>query len=363
MADLVTLSGALGVQTMTEVVRTYDTSATDRMGQDLFKKGRKIPTNGEFAAYDEIQSSRKLAPFVAHGSPAPLRPNQTLVPRVVPLIPVRHARTIPWTRLFLDRAGGEMTDNARAVIADTLQDMTLEAVKSREFAAWRALHGSISIDPAQAGQANGPAKGTDVKVAIAYAVNTLAKSASWATSSTLILSDEIPKIQAAALAASGVPIEQMYFNDLVYRNFLKNDEITAYGKNERWAESFLRADVTKPEVLNGVRVADVVARCNAYGYQDDTAANVKWIDNTKVICLPGDGMLPRVLGWAQGKVATPEDLWGPGNAVGIGVSIPSNGLVAYSERVSNPVGVNIYVADFFCPIVLFPKAVTLFTSE
>jgi hypothetical protein len=350
------LGAIFGPRTLTNYVRTFDSSQTDRMFTTLFQQnGRKLAPDGRKVTWNQQKSSRGLAPIVGLNSPAPKTKNVNFKEQIADLILVKEQRFIPWDKLFLDPSpGSALKPNAQDTLNTTLDDMTLEVGKTREYACSRAVHsGGIVVDATKV-------PGSDIVDTYDYGVGTLTATASWATAGTAILSSELPLVQADRVAACGMPMGQALINDKVYKNILANTEIQSFGKNERWAENFLRANVTDPAVLKGIAIADIMFRANAYGYKPTpTTAYTRWIDDDTVIFLPDSAMLPQVLGYSEQVYPVPMNTWGPAGDVGFDLK---PGIVAWCKYSDDPAGVEVFVCLYFLPVVMFGEAVLAFDT-
>lgn len=353
------MSTALGTlfspRTLTNYIRTFDTSQTDRMHTDLFmKNGRKLTPDGRKVHWDQQKMSRGLSPIVGLNSPAPKTKAVNFKEQESDLILTKQQRFIPWDKLFLDRPLGSLKPSAREVVTTQLDDMALEIGKTREWACSKAVQqGGIVISAA-----NVP--GSDYEDTYDYGVRTLAAAAAWTNAATLILSSEIPAIQADQVEDCGMPVGMALINDKTYADILKNTEIQSFGKNERWAENFLRANVVDPVVLRGIAIADIMFRANAYGYKPTPAgAYTRWIPDETVICLPDPGMLPQVLGYSEQAYPVPRNYYGPSGEAGFDLK---PGIVAWAKYSDDPAGMEVFAALYFLPVVMFGEAVLDFDT-
>lgn len=348
-----TVEATFGVRTLTEVIRTFNTSKYDNFFTTLFQQGKKFRPDGRMAEWDELQSSRALAPVTLPTSPSPITNPQTKANRGSAMILAREARLITWDRLFLDRHMGELKDNAGAVIRDELEDMSIELQKTVEYACANVLTTAGLVVNAT----NIP--GSDATFTLTFTPNTYTFTNDWATVGTGIISQEMPAVQANVISASGLPARRAILNDVTSQYLLQNTEVQKFLANQQWAVNFLRSDVSAfgEDPLRGVRAADVTWAVNAYGYQNVGGTFTRYTPSNKVIFLPDD--LTQVLGFAEGRVAAPESIFSPAPDVGINGDL--RGLVAYAVRSDDPVGVKLIAVRHFLPILMFPKAVTFAT--
>lgn len=350
---VVTVEGTFGVRTLTTYIRTLDTTAQDNFFQSLFKKGQKLITEGRKAFWDEQRMSRNMAPVIGLTSPAPKSAVTTRQERDSAMMLVKVSRDLAWDRLFFDRAPGSLRPNARMVIEGELADMRLELGKTKEYACCQALQtGGLIVNAT-----NIP--GSDQSFTLDYTVNTYTKTNSWNNAATQIWSQEIPLLLANTVSASAIPAKQLIVNDVTARGVLANTELQKFGATANLAKEFLGQSAVpslgSAGLLDSVKVGGLDMWIDAYGY-DNGSGFTKWVPDNYGIALPADPLLPQVLGWASGKHPVPKNLWGPAGDIGFDMMGP--GPVAWAKSIDEPMMVQLFLAEYFLPVVMFPEAAT-----
>lgn len=348
MPDLATLEDIAGQATLTTVIQTYATDDQDAQFGKLFAQGQTLPQRpGTKATWDEIKASRGLAPVTGLMSPTPARPALGRNERITDMYRIAEEREIPWNKLFVDRAYGDIHDNARSVVRFELADMYREIRKTQEVARARSLQGSFV-----ASAANIP--GSDYPFTITFPVTTLNKVASWANAATAIISGELPAVQAKAATVTGRPIARAVISDKTYGYILGNEEVTSYAKNTRDLQlAFLQAKTNGKPFLDGIDIGGLMWNVNANGYVPDGGAFTKWQPDDRAIFLPED--LSDILATAEGRQALP--VTGVVGRVDGDFPELEYGWIAHAEWLSNPVRLKITVSWFGLYLVLFPQAV------
>lgn len=346
--SLATMDDIVGQATLTTAIQTYATDDQDAQFGSIFAEGRTLPQKpGTIARWDEIKASRGLAPVTGLMTPTPARPALGRFERQIEMYRVAETRTIPWTKLFSDRAHGEIGDNARVVVMDELADMYREIRKTQELARARSLQGSFVASTATI-------PGTDYPHTVTFAVTTLNKVASWANAATPIISSELPAVQAKAASTTGRPIARGIINDATYGYILGNTEVASYGKNTRDLQlAWLEARTNGKEMLNGIQLGGLMWDVNANGYIPDAGAFTKWQPADRAIFLPED--LSDVLATAEGRQALPVS-----NIIGrVDGDYPQleYGFIAYAKWLDNPVQLEITVSWYGVYLLTFPQAV------
>ena len=299
--SLLTMDDIAGQATLTTRIQTLATEDTDAKFGALWGEGmteKQVP--GEEAKWDEIRASRGLAPITGLMSPIGSRPVLGRFPRSANMFKIAETRKIPWNKLFIDRAHGELKDNARATIDFELKDMAREMNKTKELARSKALTGSFVV-------AAGTPPGSDLPFTLTFNVTALTKNASWAVAATPIVSDEIPRFQDTMIAATGRAMTRGIINNISAKYLLGNTEVQNFARAEAdAARRMLESDTTARQFLPGIRVGGIAWDINAYGYKATPAAGLtKWVADSKAILLPED--LSDVLMTCVGRQAVPNE--------------------------------------------------------
>jgi hypothetical protein len=140
-----TLESTFGIKTLSGLVKTFADEPGQKLFTDLFEKsGKRIEPDGRIVEWDEVTMARALAPVVGESSPFPDATSTQIIARQAPMFDIKLKVDIPASRLFSDRAAGELKDNASSVIANEVQSLTKRVMLTREYAACKALEGSFA---------------------------------------------------------------------------------------------------------------------------------------------------------------------------------------------------------------------------
>ncbi len=350
-----TYDAAFGVETLSTMIKTFDTQAYDKFFSDLFRKSQITPL-GESVTWDEVRMDRDLAPVVGPDSPAPRVKNLDRTRRQEYLANIKLYTDISGRKLYKERAPGSLLPNAEEVIANEIQNMRLKIQKTINYIAVNLLLGALDIN-----DVNIP--GTEMTIpTIKPGVATYTKTLSWADKATPILSGELEEFVSGKqgyVATAGRFPGLALINNTVEGYLISNTEVQEWLKYN-YGGSVGFSNPASPEVLSGMAIGGLKWQKNVHGYVPQ-GKNVftKFMPDGTVILLPPEEELAEILAMAEGYGIVPRNAFGSENANGLVELAPSPGFYAYATALENPAGVRLYVGWLGLPIIKFPKAVNV----
>lgn len=349
-----TLESTFGIKTLSGLVKTFADEPGQKLFTDLFEKsGKRIEPDGRIVEWDEVTMARALAPVVGESAPFPDATSTQIVARQAPMFDIKLKVDIPASRLFSDRAAGELKDNAASVIANEVQSLTKRVMLTREYAACKALEGSF---------ATSGVAGSSITFTLSQTTNTLTEAASWSTEATKILSSEIPLIVADVIATAGMVPGIAIITDLEEKKLLANDEIRSWAQ-QQFGASALYNNSASEKVLDGLSLGGVQWYKSVGGFVPEGGSFTRFMTAGRQYWLPAQNMLGEVLGMAEGFGYVPTGrIGGINEAAGLVAKAPTRGFYAYAEGLSNPAGVRLYVGWKGLFFLAFPSAVEVLTT-
>lgn len=347
-----TLEQLFGVRHLTGLVRTFFDDSRDKFFTDLFKKGKQMMPESEFAEWDEVQAHRHLAPFTGHDNPFPRTRELDRINRYSSMAHIKLYKEIPGRRLFMDRMPGELKPNARAWVMEELKDLQMQVQKSIEYLCVNALLGSIVVNSTTV-------PGSEIDFTLTFPVNTQNREANWNAPGTAIVSRELELMTAEYTHDSGRLPAQLILNDVTQQYVRANDEVKTYVKDLYQAD-FLSQGHVDMKLFDSMNLSGLKWWKSVGGYVPEGGSFTRYMPDDRIIVLPANGELNDVLGFAEGTGIVPRKLWGGEGEVGI-AQAPSRGMYAYSEAISNPASIRLYVGWIGLPVIRSPLGVTVFT--
>lgn len=337
-----TLDRVFGVRTLTEsAIKLYKQRPYDMHLQNLFKQGKKhmVDDGSRKFEYDKVILPKTAAPITGRDDEfKPLKENDKKN-ETGTCFDIKLMKHIPASKLFGLRGPGEIKANAPAVVADELEGLLKQINTTRELLAAQTLKGSVSIGPAQIPSMENTVGG------YTFGVTSYNVAASWQTDGTKILSSELKALKTAYFRAARLPLGKLLIDNEVQAHLIDNTEVSAY--LQAGSETARAALMANPEVagtgMDAFRLGGVDWEVNENGY-DVSGSFTKYIGDNYLIGLPKPEDLPTVLGWAECKGEIPKGAIssgvGPNGLIGLA---PSEGIYAFAEVCTNPVGIKLYV--------------------
>ncbi len=353
-----TMEQLLGVRHLTDLVQTFWNEPHQNVCLSKFEaSSRKILPEGDTAEWDEVQAHRHLAPFTGHKSPFVHVQETDLINRQSTLAHVKLYKDLDAHRMLNMRMPGQLGADARAYVAQELKDLVQLSRRTMEFACSRVLHNNLNVTAATV-------PGSTISFSYVPGIQTQNRVANWSTAATAISSSEIPIFQDSYMQNAGMEAQQVIYNGTTERDIRANTEVQSFVREDSPGE-FLSTGFVTNELFRKVRLGGMSWNKHVGGYVPQGGAFTRYVDDDRLIVMPGDDMLQDVLGWALGWGLVPTGPFarsGEG-AAGLVARAPSRGVYSYAEVKTNPVGVRIYVGVPFLPVVIFPAGIMLFTTD
>lgn len=347
-----------GVQTLSGLVVAFGAEERlDSMFTALFERGEDMGTdNTDETNWDEVQLARHLAPVRGENGLWPSSQNTVNILRKSQMAHVKDSTFILGSKLFKERAPGQMDlmPNAQGKVAFELRNLVKKIRKTIEYMAARSLDGTLTVNAT-----NIP--GTTQDFTVTYSPNTYAASASWKTAGTGLLSSEIPAAKRDFLQASGLIPTRIIADGTITSAVYANTEVVALLQNAMGAEFAKSGNPLQGAAFDGFPLGGLDWAANEAGYVPEGGSFTKYIPAVDdAYMLPGDEDLGDVLGMATGRGIVPVNQLGPAErGADLLALAPTRGFYAYAERSSfpNPPGIHLNVGWVGLPIVKFPTGV------
>ena len=324
--------------------------------QDVFAAGRNFDADGNIVEYDTIRHDRGLAPVVGVDGRAVEQSRTTRINRSMGLIDTKEYVDIPASKLWYERAPGELKTNAAQTLRYEVTNLMQRLIKTREYACSQLLTNSTLTISA----ANIP--GSTQSTTIAYAQNTDTATSSWATAGTDIVSVEIPLLQLDAVTSCGFPMGYALTGRGVLANLMANTEIqTMVSSVESLAGQFLASGVGA-EMVRAAKVAGLEWDFSHGGYVPAGGSFTEYATADRIVFMPRREQWEQCVGLGLGYGLIPANVIGAQGGEGLVTQAPQRGIYGWAELISNPLGIRLYMCDRFIPIIQFPEAVLTFDT-
>lgn len=342
---MATIQEAFGVNTINRVITTFADNTPHEKLTPLFVNDDTA--EGDVYQWEEFEYSRNLAPVTgpSTGSKALALSSRGL--KSTTLAHIKVHKTIDARRLFITERGlGVTTPDAASLVAREIKSMMVRVQKTIERLAAMALHGSISVSSATI-------EDSDVTFTVTYAVQTFTATASWATSSTKILSGpaELPKLKDDYFKTAGHPLSTLIFNQSVTNYLMGNTEVQSWVQHTaRGVEIF---DVGMIDQMAGLTWVQYDGN-----YKDALGTVQKYIEDDKIIGLPDAATRAEYLKMARGYGIVPKSAIGAQGELLAGLA-PQRGFYGYTTLFDDPVALKTVVGWVGLPVITFPSIVVV----
>jgi len=299
--------------------------------------------------YDREDYEMALAPITGRTATSKEVKTQDKDAKFVSLLHIRVHKKLYSADLFTQRAPGEMSDNAVALVMKTRESLRNRIKLTVERLCAMALRGNLVINKTQFPD-------TEIEGAgFAGAVTALtAESASWANAATKILSDDVQDWRRDQRQKSGFPIERLIFNRSVTGYLLANTEI----------QNWIARTYNK-----GVQVFETALLGSAGGipnweeyegfYIPEGGVATPFVADNEVFALPPANGARCTL--VQGFGEIPAQAFGVGDRAGIAGAIKASapGLFEYITPIADgdPPGIKVFAGWYGIPLVKLPVAI------
>tara|TARA_R110002072_G_scaffold3713_5_gene25978 strand:- start:1120 stop:1953 length:834 start_codon:yes stop_codon:yes gene_type:complete len=262
---------------------------------------------------------------------------------------VKLYKDLPAPHLFLNRAPGEDTSDAEAILSAELEDMANLIANAKEFLACGALLGRIEVSPQTV-------PGSELSFQVDWQVPTHQTSADWGNPKTPIRSKQVRELKRVYKDQSGLRAASLIADAGVEGHLVENEQITKFSAQavpyQLLQNAPLQGTAPQWEGMGGLswRFTDGT-------YKPEGGNVTRYWPEDEAVILPGDARLSQVLGWAEGKVFAPAGPMFAGAAAAAGLVRELRGTYAYAELCTNPIGIRVYAGWHGLPVVLNPNAV------
>lgn len=299
--------------------------------------------------YDREDYEMALAPITGRASTSKEVKTQDKASKFISLLHVRVHKKLYSADLFTQRAPGELSDNAAALVIKTRESLRNRIKLTIERLCAMVLRGSVVVNAA-----NFP--DTEIEGAgYANAVTALtAESASWANAGTKILSDDVQDWRRDIRRASGFPIERLLFNRSVTGYLLGNTEIKDWiAKTQQKG-----VQVFETALLGSAGGIPAWEEYEGFFVPEGGTATPFVLDNEVFALPPANGARCTLV---QGYGEIPAQAFGVGDRAGVAGAIraPTPGIFEYITPIADgdPPGIKVFAGWYGIPLVKLPSAI------
>jgi hypothetical protein len=339
--SLIDLAFSVATMNDPELIEKFPSEKRATYAQDLFAKGQELEVVKDVARWNEASYSREAAPFVGKRSPAAVVEGLAFEAKSLVIADIRIASNpIPIDELTSERA-------AQNALAMENRDKRGRVRTARELLAWQTLKGSVAINSTTV-------PGSSTSFSFTQAVTSLSPAASWATTSTLIESSELDRLNTAYHDACGLEARHMIMDNKVHTYLRKNVEVQANASANPNPDkrNTVNGPVGQSFEWEGFSVDVTRAKYSKAG------TLTKYLGDDGLIVLPADSELPLVLGRAEGFGAIPKTAIGSADSPSaLGGLAPSAGEYSYAYLIPEPAAVVLVFGWRGLYVLTFPEAV------
>jgi len=344
-----------GTRSLNGKVEIFGEDVTQgNMFQTMFQtQGRQMDAEDGTVEWDELTFGRGLAPVVGYSGEHPNKSTLTKAARSSAVASTKRSVDLEPTKMFFERAPGELRPNARAYVEQEMKDLVQEISNTIEYMCAETLRGTLTVN-----STNIP--GTTQPFTLTYSPNTYTKSAGWGTAGTKILSSEIPALKTDFEQTSGLSPAQVISGNTVEGFIYLNTETTGF-IGDLLGQRFIEAAGTlSGRLFNGLRIGGLDWIVNEKGYERPAGTFVRYLPTTdQAIVLPSNDKLSGVLGWALGRGLVPKRELGPVGSATDMIEVAQQGWYSYARLVGNVPTVKLFVGHVGLPILIRPDAISV----
>lgn len=310
--------------------------------QQQFMQGEKLVPNaegGEIFEYDKIIMPTAPAPFTHSDGEFKVQANLATKNETIRGANIKIMKLIPSRKLFANRATGELRDNAPAVIRKELRGMAKTINYSKELFAAQALKGSVSMSSAVI-----PDMAADAAFSYSFSgVQSHTVGADWSNAGTGILGSEVKSLKSTFFQSAYMPLGKLLVDSAIPAYLVENTEAQAYfGAGSELSRLMLGEQELVGAALEAFRLKGLDWEVNENGY-NLSGTFTKFLGDNYLIGLPKAEFLEDVLAYGENKGAIPLNALGQGSAADVIGLAPEDGVYAFAEANTNPVGVMLYM--------------------
>lgn len=322
--------------------------------EDKFRRGRELSADLGGVKWDEIRFGQGLAPVVGMDGKAKQKAPVTKVARTSHVMAVKRSVLLNPSRVWRDRAPGELAPDAMQYVEAEARDLVNEIKRTIAYACAETLRGTLTVN-----STNIP--GSSQSFTLTYSPNTYTKSAGWGTASTGILSSELPALKIDHRRSAGFEAKQAIIGSTVEGYMLGNTEVTGFASYALGERFVTQSATMEGAMLGGLEVGGLRWHVTESGYIPDGGSFTRYLPTTdQAIVLPGDEMLPDVLGMAEAYGLIPVKMLGNASeAAELVRPAPTKGWCSYAVLDPRVPTVELFVCWYGLPVLMRPAAVTV----
>lgn len=357
-----TIHQVFGVRTlMAAVPEIYGNTQFDHFFQDLFMQEgssqtvAEIEGKGDFMSWDEVLMPKTAAPFTTRDGGYVEDRKTDRKHRMICLAHIKLKKHFKSSQLYASRGDGTLRDNVPQQINKEVRAMLKKIMRSRELLAATILKGGGTFSSSQI-------EGMEVSFTITFSgLGTFTPSASWATSSTKLLSSDFELLRTAYYNNCREELRRLIIDSKIRNYLAANTELQGYFQSgSMLSEIVLGKKPTSGEALDGFELDGFQWHATRAGYDIGAASSspTKYLGDDLLVGLPED--LSEVLGYCEGHGDIPVNAFGQDPSM-LMSKAREPGLYVYAmpgtANDADPAGATVFVGwkGMFC--LLNPYAV------
>lgn len=357
-----TIHEVFGIRTLMRAVpEIYGNTQADTYFQDLFMEQGSAQTvaevegKGDYVSWDEVTMPKTAAPFTTRDGGYVEDKKTSRKHRMIVMAHIKLKKHFSSSRIYASRGDGTLRDNVPQQVNKEFRAMLKKILRSKEILASMVLKGGGTFN-------SSVIEGMEVTFTITFSgLATFTPSASWATPSTKLLSDDFDRVRAAFYTNCREELGRMIVDAKVRNYLVANTELQGYFQSgSALAALALGEKPTSGPVLNDFELDGLMWHATRAGYDASEGAGspTKYLGDDLIIGLPQD--LSEVLGFAEGHGDIPVNAFGQ-DASMLLTKARNPGLYAFAmpgtANDDDPAGATLFVGWKGMFVLLNPYAV------
>ena len=337
----------LSTDTLSGLVKRFAQQSENRACTDLFERHAKpIFPEGHVVSWEEVVFGRHFAPVTGVDSPHTQARRLGRKRRSSVMVSIKVYKDLPGSALFFNRAPGQDSADAEAVIADELLDLTNLVQNTKEYLACGALLGKIQVDPQRVA-------GSELSFEVDFGVPEF-QSLDWTDPQARLRSREFQRLKRRYKAGAGQRAGLVLADERIEGALVRNAEIKGFAKEALGRQILQGQSHGRASQWAGLAGLDWHFTDGTYKPEGGQVTSY-WPEDAALV-LPEERSMRRVLGWAEGRVLLPagEVFASAEDATSLVREV--RGHYAYAKLRTDPLGVRIYAGWYGLPLVLNPEA-------
>lgn len=328
-----------------------DVTRTRVVQSKFFQHGRMLATRDGNVKWDEVTKSRGLAPVAGYKGRHRNKAEMGRVERTASVAVIKRSVELDASRMFFERATGELDPNAEAYVEEEMSDLVTEVGNTIEYFGSETLRGTLTVN-----STNIP--DSTQSFTLTFSPNTFTNSAGWATAGTGILSSEIPAAKIDYEQTCGLSPQQALITNAVEGYMYANTEVTGFVGDVLGQRFIEGAGTLRGPAFSGLRVGGLDWEIYEGGYVPDGGSFTRYLPTVdEAIFLPENAQLGGVLGYALGQGLVPQQELGPASAAARLIQPAAPGWYSYSKLVGDGPTVKLYVGWVGLLVPIRPDAI------